>query len=137
MLSISHKIKKSITLCAMSVKVSNLTKQYGEQLAVNHISFELNKGEVFGFLSQWCRQIYHHENDNRYIEPTEGTIEVCGINQQENPLQAKEKIGYLPENNPLYYDMYVKEYLGFVANLYKIKQKRTHSSTYRKNRFRA
>ena len=109
----------------MSVKVSNLTKQYGEQLAVNHISFELNKGEVLGFLGpNGAGKSTTMKMITGYIEPTEGTIEVCGINQQENPLQAKEKIGYLPENNPLYYDMYVKEYLGFVANLYKIKNKK-------------
>lgn len=109
----------------MSVKVSNLTKQYGEQLAVNHISFELNKGEVLGFLGpNGAGKSTTMKMITGYVEPTEGSIEVCGINQQENPLLVKEKIGYLPENNPLYYDMYVKEYLGFVADIYKIKNKK-------------
>lgn len=109
----------------MSVKVSNLTKNYGEQLAVNHISFELNKGEVLGFLGpNGAGKSTTMKMITGYVEPTKGTIEVCGINQQENPLLVKEKIGYLPENNPLYYDMYVKEYLGFVANIYKIKNKK-------------
>lgn len=109
----------------MSVKVSNLTKNYGEQLAVNHISFELNKGEVLGFLGpNGAGKSTTMKMITGYVEPTEGTIEVCGINQQENPLLAKEKIGYLPENNPLYYDMYVKEYLSFVANIYNIKNKK-------------
>ncbi len=109
----------------MSVKVSNLTKNYGEQLAVNHISFELNKGEVLGFLGpNGAGKSTTMKMITGYVEPTEGTIEVCGINQQKNPLLAKEKIGYLPENNPLYYDMYVKEYLAFVANIYNIKNKK-------------
>lgn len=114
----------------MSVKVSNLTKAYGKQLAVNHISFELNKGEVLGFLGpNGAGKSTTMKMLTGFVEPTSGSIEICGINQQENTLQAKEKIGYLPENNPLYYEMYVKEYLGFVANIYGIKNKKERIAT--------
>lgn len=109
----------------MSIEVSQLTRMYGAQKAVDDVSFKLNKGEIVGFLgpngagkSTTMRII------TGYLQPDSGTALVSGINVQEDPLSAKKKIGYLPEANPLYYDMYVKEYLDFVADIHKIDNKK-------------
>lgn len=106
----------------MSVVVKNISKHYGEQKAVNEISFEIDKGEIVGFLGpNGAGKSTTMKMIACFIEATSGTAEVCGIDVNENPLAVKAKIGYLPESNPLYYDMYVKEYLHFVAGAYKIK----------------
>lgn len=109
----------------MSIEVSHLTRMYGTQKAVDNISFKLNKGEIVGFLgpngagkSTTMRMI------TGYLEPNSGTAIVDGIDVGRNALLAKKKIGYLPEANPLYYDMYVKEYLGFVADVHGISNKK-------------
>lgn len=109
----------------MSVIVKDLVKVFGEQKAVNQISFEAKKGEVLGFLgpngagkSTTMRMI------GGFIPPTSGEISVCGINVLEDSLSSRSQIGYLPESNPLYFDMYVKEYLYFVASIHKIKNKK-------------
>lgn len=105
----------------MSVVVKNISKHYGTQKAVNNISFEINKGEIVGFLGpNGAGKSTTMKMISCFIEPTSGTAEVCGIDILKNPLAVKAKIGYLPESNPLYYDMYVKEYLHFVAGAYKI-----------------
>jgi ABC-2 type transport system ATP-binding protein len=98
---------------------------YGTQKAVDNISFKLNKGEIVGFLgpngagkSTTMRMI------TGYLKPDTGTTIVSGINVQKDPVPAKRKIGYLPEANPLYYDMYVKEYLDFVADVHGIENKK-------------
>jgi len=109
----------------MSVIVQNITKVYGEQKAVNNVSFEIKKGEVVGFLGpNGAGKSTTMKIISCFIEPTNGTAFVCGIDVLENPLAVKAKIGYLPESNPLYYDMYVKEYLNFVAGTHKIKNKK-------------
>jgi len=106
----------------MSVKVQNLSKNYGQQKAVNQISFEIKSGEVVGFLGpNGAGKSTTMKMITGFIENNGGLIEVCGIDANKQPLLIKEKIGYLPENNPLYYDMYVKEYLTFVANVYQLK----------------
>jgi ABC-2 type transport system ATP-binding protein len=109
----------------MSIQVSSLTRMFGTQKAVDNISFRLNRGEIVGFLgpngagkSTTMRMI------TGYLEPDSGTATVAGIDVQKQPLAAKKKIGYLPEANPLYYDMYVKEYLGFIADVHKIPNKK-------------
>ena len=109
----------------MSVIVKDLVKIFGEQRAVDSISFEAKKGEVLGFLgpngagkSTSMRMI------GGFIPPSSGEISVCGINVLEDSLASRAKIGYLPESNPLYFDMYVKEYLHFVASIHKIKNKK-------------
>ena len=109
----------------MSVIVKNLTKKYGSQLAVNDVSFEIKKGEIIGFLGpNGAGKSTTMKMISGFIDPNSGKVSVCGFDVLENPLEAKAKIGYLPESNPLYYDMYVKEYLNFVAGTYKIKNKK-------------
>src|SRR5690348_10851287 len=105
----------------MSIEVSQLTRMYGEQKAVDDISFSLNKGEIVGFLGpNGAGKSTTMKIITGYLKPDKGTAVVSGVNVQEDPLAAKRKIGYLPEANPLYYDMYVQEYLGFVADVHHI-----------------
>lgn len=105
----------------MSVSVSNLTKIYGEQKAVNQISFSANPGEVLGFLGpNGAGKTTTMKIISAYIPQSEGSVKVCGYDVTENPLEVRKHIGYLPEHNPLYKEMYVKEYLRFVAGLHKV-----------------
>ncbi len=105
----------------MSIRVNKLLKIYGEQKAVNNISFEIGKGEIVGFLGpNGAGKSTTMKIITGYLVPDGGTAEVSGINVAEDPLQVKKKIGYLPESNALYYDMYVKEYLGFIADLHHV-----------------
>ncbi|RTL58487.1 MAG: gliding motility-associated ABC transporter ATP-binding subunit GldA [Sphingobacteriales bacterium] len=106
----------------MSIEVSHLTKIYGEQKAVNGISFKVNKGEIVGFLGpNGAGKSTTMKMITGYLLPDEGAATVCGIDVRQQPLETKKKIGYLPEANPLYYDMYVKEYLSFIADVHQIK----------------
>jgi ABC-2 type transport system ATP-binding protein len=110
----------------MSIQVTNLLKQYGEQKAVNNISFSLNKGEIVGFLGpNGAGKSTTMKMVTGYLLPDAGTAMVCGINVREKPVELKRKIGYLPESNPLYYEMYVQEYLKFIAGVHGIKSART------------
>lgn len=103
----------------MSVKVEQLTKVYGTQKAIDQISFEAKKGEVLGFLGpNGAGKTTTMKILTGFIPPTEGSAEVCGLSVTDEPIAIRRKIGYLPEHNPLYKDMYVKEYLGFVAGMY-------------------
>lgn len=105
----------------MSIKVSEVSKIYGEQHALNKVSFEINSGEVVGFLGpNGAGKSTMMKILTCYLTPSLGQVEVCGINVLEDPLKVKQKVGYLPEHNPLYLDMYVKEYLQFIAGLHKI-----------------
>lgn len=105
----------------MSIEVSNLQKIYGTQKAVNNISFKVDKGEIVGFLGpNGAGKSTTMKMITGYITPDAGTARVCGIDVTKNPYQVKQKLGYLPESNPLYYDMYVKEYLDFIAEVHKI-----------------
>lgn len=109
----------------MSIKVEGLTKVYGEQYAVDNISFEIPKGEIVGFLGpNGAGKSTTMKILTCYLPQTAGKAEVCGIDILENPMEVKRKVGYLPESNPLYHDMYVKEYLTFMADLYKLKNKK-------------
>ncbi|MBI1783490.1 MAG: gliding motility-associated ABC transporter ATP-binding subunit GldA [Sphingobacteriales bacterium] len=108
----------------MSIEVSNLTKVYGEQKAVNGISFKINKGEIVGFLGpNGAGKSTTMKMVTGYLLPDAGNASVCGVDVKTHPLDTKKKIGYLPEANPLYYDMYVKEYLGFIADVHTIGNK--------------
>jgi ABC-2 type transport system ATP-binding protein len=108
----------------MSVEVNNLVKIYGEQRAVDNISFKAKKGEVLGFLGpNGAGKSTTMKIITGFIPQTEGSTVVCGFNTADAPLEVQRRIGYLPEKNPLYKDMYVKEYLNFVANLHKIPNK--------------
>lgn len=105
----------------MSVVVSDLTKIYGDQHAVDHLSFSVGKGEILGFLGpNGAGKSTTMKMITGYLQPTSGQIEVCGIPVTADNLETRKKIGYLPESNPLYYDMYVKEYLDFVSRIHKI-----------------
>lgn len=106
----------------MSIEVSNLLKTYGDQKAVNAISFKVEKGEIVGFLGpNGAGKSTTMKIITGYLQQTAGDAFVCGINVAESPLESKKKIGYLPELNALYYDMYVREYLGFVAAVHQVK----------------
>ena len=105
----------------MSIEVKNLLKVYGEQKAVNNISFKVNKGEIVGFLGpNGAGKSTTMKIITGYLEQSGGEAYVCGINVANDPLETKKKIGYLPELNALYYDMYVREYLAFVAEIHGI-----------------
>ena len=105
----------------MSIKVSNLSKNYGTQKAVNNISFSIGKGEIVGFLGpNGAGKSTTMKIITGYISGDSGQIEVCGELVDINSLSTKMKIGYLPEANPLYFDMYVREYLEFIAGIHQI-----------------
>lgn len=105
----------------MSVKVNQLTKIYGEQKAIDAVSFEAHKGEVLGFLGpNGAGKTTTMKIVTCFIPQTSGTAEVCGFDVEKDSLEVRRRIGYLPENNPLYRDMYIKEYLGFIAGLHKL-----------------
>ncbi|MFA5574704.1 MAG: gliding motility-associated ABC transporter ATP-binding subunit GldA [Brumimicrobium sp.] len=106
----------------MSISVKHLTKYYGDQAAVDNISFEAKNGEILGFLGpNGAGKSTTMKMITNFIPPTEGSIEVCGLDIKKNSLEVRRRIGYLPEHNPIYLDMYVKEYLAFVGKIYKIK----------------
>lgn len=110
----------------MSIEVKNLLKQYGEQKAVNSISFKVDKGEIVGFLGpNGAGKSTTMKIITGYLQQTGGEAWVCGINVAQQPLETKKKIGYLPELNALYYDMYVREYLGFVAEVHQVTNSKT------------
>ncbi|MBL0268805.1 MAG: gliding motility-associated ABC transporter ATP-binding subunit GldA [Chitinophagaceae bacterium] len=107
----------------MSIEVSNLLKTYGDQHAVNAISFKVEKGEIVGFLGpNGAGKSTTMKIITGYLQQTAGEAFVCGINVAESPIESKRKIGYLPELNALYYDMYVREYLGFIAAVHEVKE---------------
>lgn len=108
----------------MSIKISNISKRFGEQWAVNNISFEIKSGEIVGFIGpNGAGKSTTMKMLTGYLPPTSGEIIVNDYNISQNPMEIKKLIGYLPENNPLYHDMYVKEYLEYSAGFYGIKGK--------------
>ena len=110
----------------MSVQVENLSKIYGDQVAVDNISFTLKKGEIVGFLGpNGAGKSTTMKMITGYLPPTNGSVQVCAKEVMANTLFVQKRIGYLPEANPLYYEMYVKEYLYFLANVHRIKNVET------------
>ncbi len=106
----------------MSIEVKNLFKYYGEQAAVKDISFNVKSGEIVGFLGpNGAGKSTTMKIITGYISSSEGEVKVCGLPVSVDSLDTRKLIGYLPENNPLYLDMYVKEYLTFVGKIYKVK----------------
>lgn len=102
----------------MSIKVENLTKYYGEQAAVNNISFEIQSGQVVGFLGpNGAGKSTTMKMITTYLTPNDGKITVEGMDNQDDSLGVRKKIGYLPESNPLYLDMNVIDYLRYAAEL--------------------
>lgn len=97
---------------------------YGAQKALDQISFEVPKGEILGFLGpNGAGKSTMMKIITTFIPPTEGEVKVCGYDIITDSMEVRKKVGYLPEHNPLYLDMYVKEYLGFIAGLHQMKQK--------------
>jgi ABC-2 type transport system ATP-binding protein len=109
----------------MSVKVENLTKFFGEQKAVADVSFEAKRGEVLGFLGpNGAGKSTTMKIICCFIPPSSGRVSVCGLDALEDSIEVRRRIGYLPENNPLYKEMYVREYLAFVAGVHRISRPR-------------
>ena len=105
----------------MSIEVKNLFKYYGEQAAVKDISFNVKSGEIVAFLGpNGAGKSTTMKVITGYIPASSGNVTVCGMPVNVDSLDTRQIIGYLPEHNPLYLDMYVKEYLGFVAKIYKM-----------------
>lgn len=105
----------------MSISVTNLSKHYGAQKAVNNISFTINKGEIVGFLGpNGAGKSTTMKMITGYLAADAGEITVCDLRANESNTETKKKIGYLPEANPLYMDMYVREYLAFIAGVHQI-----------------
>ncbi len=105
----------------MSIEVKNLVKYYGNQAAVNDISFSIKKGEIVGFLGpNGAGKSTTMKIITGFIPSSSGTVNVCSMPVDVDSMDTRQKIGYLPEHNPLYLDMYVREYLEFVGKIYKI-----------------
>ncbi|RLD54162.1 MAG: gliding motility-associated ABC transporter ATP-binding subunit GldA [Bacteroidetes bacterium] len=110
----------------MSIIVKNITKLYGSQKALDNVSFKIGAGEIVGLLGpNGAGKSTLMKIISCFIPPTDGTISVNGHDIFEQSIEVRKKVGYLPENNPLYLDLYIKEYLEFVAGLYKIPNKKS------------
>jgi ABC-2 type transport system ATP-binding protein len=108
----------------MSILLENVSRRFDEQWAVDHISFEVRSGEIAGFIGpNGAGKSTTMKIITGVLPATSGTVRINGIDIQKNLMKIKKSIGYLPENNPLYHDMYVKEYLLYVAGLYGINGK--------------
>ncbi|MDR3652951.1 MAG: ATP-binding cassette domain-containing protein [Paludibacter sp.] len=111
----------------MSISISNLSKKYGEQTVLNNINFEIGEGEVVGFLGpNGAGKTTTMKILAGALAYSSGSAKICGIEVHENQLKTSSMVGYLPEQNPLYADMYVKEYLLFVAETYKLGKEKEH-----------
>lgn len=109
----------------MSIEVQNISKNYGTQKALDTIDFKINKGEIVGFLGpNGAGKSTLMKILTTYIEADHGTAIVNGFNVNTHPKEVQKSIGYLPEHNPLYLDLYVREYLAFNADVYKVDKKR-------------
>ena len=107
----------------MSIQLTSLTKKYNTQTAVDAISFSADKGEIVGFLGpNGAGKSTTMKMLTGFIKPSEGEVLVGGVNVVKYPIEAQKKIGYLPEHNPLYLDMYVREYLQFHAAIHKVEK---------------
>ncbi|NCA83945.1 MAG: gliding motility-associated ABC transporter ATP-binding subunit GldA [Clostridia bacterium] len=107
----------------MSISVNNITKYYGEQKALDDVSFSIEPGNIVGLLGpNGAGKSTMMKILTGFIPASSGTATINGMDVLENSIEVRRLVGYLPENNPLYHEMYVKEYLEFVANIYKIKK---------------
>jgi len=105
----------------MSININKVNKFYGKQQALTDVSFSLSKGEIVGFLGpNGAGKSTLMKIITCYLEQDSGKVQVCDLDSVEQNLKVKAKIGYLPEHNPLYTDMYIKEYLTFVCQIYKV-----------------
>jgi ABC-2 type transport system ATP-binding protein len=113
----------------MSIKVNNITKYYGEQAALSDVSFEVNTAEIVGFLGpNGAGKSTMMKILTCFIPQTSGTASVYGFDVAEESLEVRKHVGYLPEHNPLYLDMYVKEYLEFIGGLHQLKNLKSRIS---------
>jgi ABC-type multidrug transport system, ATPase component len=110
----------------MSISINNLTKIYGEQKALDNVSLQIGKGEIVGLLGpNGAGKSTMMKIITCFIPPTEGSVNVCGYDIFDSPMEVRKSIGYLPEQNPLYLDMYVREFLYFIAGIHRLgKQKK-------------
>ena len=107
----------------MSITVSNISKEYGQQKALDKVSFSLSKGEIVGFLGpNGAGKSTLMKILTTYLDASEGAAKVNGHSVDQAPKAVQKSIGYLPEHNPLYLDMYVREYLSFNAEIYGVAQ---------------
>lgn len=108
----------------MSIEVTGVSKKYGEQLALNDVSFNIQSGNIVGFLGpNGAGKSTMMKIISCYLPQTSGEVKVCGYDVVAAPLEVKSRVGYLPEHNPLYPDMYVREYLEFIGGIHKISNK--------------
>ena len=110
----------------MSIAIQNITKQYGEQLALNNVSLSIEKGIVGLLGPNGAGKSTLMKIITCFIPPTSGTASINGFDVMEHPMEVKRIVGYLPEHNPLYLDMYVREYLTFVASVHQLKGEAAH-----------
>jgi ABC-2 type transport system ATP-binding protein len=109
----------------MSLEIRNLTKTYGQQKALDSISFSVGKGEIVGFLGpNGAGKSSTMKIATGFLPPTAGTVMIGGFDIVQEPMKVKRITGYLPEHNPLYLDLYVHEYLGFIGSLYGLRGER-------------
>lgn len=109
----------------MSIEVNGLTKIYGSQRAIDNISFKITSGEITGFLGpNGAGKSTTLKIITGFLEADSGNVFVGGIPVKPNGIETKKRIGYLPEANPLYHDMYVREYLEFIFNVHRVKANR-------------
>lgn len=109
----------------MSIEVKKVTKNYGEQKALNDVSISIKPGEIVGFLGpNGAGKSTIMKIITCFIPQSEGKVSVCGFDVETDAMEVKKRVGYLPEHNPLYSDMFVKEYLTFIAGLHGLKNKK-------------
>ena len=117
--------KSYFTFVLMSIEVKEVSKIYGSQKALDNVSFSIQKGEIVGFLGpNGAGKSTMMKIITCFLPQSTGEVKVCGFDVSDDPMEVKKRVGYLPEHNPLYLDMYVKEYLGFIAGLHKIDNKK-------------
>lgn len=108
----------------MSIEVENLTKIYGRQKAIDAVSFTAHPGQILGFLGpNGAGKSTTMKILSCFIPPSSGSARVAGFDVSSNPMEVRQRLGYLPEHNPLYLDMYVREALSFIADVHKIRNK--------------
>ncbi|MGB0422998.1 MAG: gliding motility-associated ABC transporter ATP-binding subunit GldA [Flavobacteriales bacterium] len=109
----------------MSIIASKVTKLYGVQKALSEVSFSIPSGEIVGFLGpNGAGKSTMMKTITCFLPPSSGSVKVCGLDVMDQAIEVKKKVGYLPEHNPLYLDMWVKEYLEFIAGIYKLPKKK-------------